>query len=266
MLPNLYFGGIRIPTFSLCIYIGIIVFVIVTIFLQKNKFGYDRSSIMRMLLLSLAGFVSLGFFAFLLNSLFHSLEEGRLVIGGITWLGGFLGMLPSVYLLLYLFRPEKSDKVITCFNSLMPGLVLAHAIGRVGCFLNGCCYGAETDSILGVEFPRGSFVAMMKPAGYGGVSVKVHPTQLYECFFELLLFMVMLLLMKKLFNYYLALYCVSYSIFRFGLEFLRGDDRGDVGIGLSPSQLMSIILLIIGIVFFVISKKLKGDVKKHGMD
>ncbi len=265
MLPYFFIFGYRVSTFSLCIMLGVVAFIGVTILLEWCEFGYTKKSIVKLLVLSLLGLIILGIFAFLFNSLFHSIKEGKLVIGGITWLGGFLAMVPFMLFMLYFFRPQKEINTLKCFNTLIPGIVIAHSIGRVGCFLNGCCYGAETDCFLGVEFPRGSFAAMMNPAGYGGPSVPLHPTQLYECLFELILFMVMIFGRKKLSNYYLPLYCSLYAIFRFFIEFLRGDNRGAVGLALSPSQLMSIVLLGIGIVIFIIIKKSKEEKVGNGV-
>ena len=89
------------------------------------------------------------------------------------------------------------------------------------------------------------------------MDVAVYPTQLYEAAFLILLSVILLLLAyKKDFKYNICIYLSSYGIFRFFLEFLRGDDRGFTLLSLSPSQLISILALIASIITYL---KLKND-------
>ena len=114
-----------------------------------------------------------------------------------------------------------------------------HCLGRVGCFLGGCCFGKPTDSAFGVVFPEGS-----DPYGFYGGAIAVHPTQLYEAAFLLALFFVLFFWLKK---DALPFYCILYGAWRFGIEFLRADDRGSLfGLPLSPSQVISVALFILG--------------------
>ena len=181
-------------------------------------------------------------FAFFFNSLFHSIEAGKLEIGGITWLGGVIGAFPLTVWLLHKYCPRIKGNALFYFNLLIPAIVLGHAFGRVGCFLGGCCYGKETTSFLGVQFPH--------------LDHAVYPTQLFEAVFELALFAVMLLLYKRLKGHFLETYCFSYGVFRFFLEFMRGDDRGATGFFLSPSQVMSILLIVAGVLLLLYHKGL----------
>lgn len=118
-----------------------------------------------------------------------------------------------------------------------PCILIAHALGRIGCFLAGCCYGSHTDSWLGVEFPFGDSVG------------KVHPTNLYEALFLFVMFGLMLTvtLLDKPKGYNLIAYALSYSVFRFLIEFIRDDNRGSFIPGLSPSQWQVILLFIAGL-------------------
>ena len=125
--------------------------------------------------------------------------------------------------------------------SLVPCCVLvAHAFGRLGCFFAGCCYGKETDSPLGVQFPH-----LPNP---------VHPTQLYEAAFLFVIFIVMLILLFRYnFRHNMSVYLISYGIFRFLIEFVRGDHRGELVAAISPSQFWSIpmVLLGVGLIFLL---------------
>jgi len=115
---------------------------------------------------------------------------------------------------------------------------LGHAIGRLGCFFYGCCYGLASDSFFAMLFPPDS------AAGLAGV--KVIPTQLISFFFLLVIFVVLYHTKRK--KHYpgqiLLLYLLLYSVFRFAIEFFRGDPRGGILI-FSTSQLIAVSMIIV---------------------
>lgn len=130
------------------------------------------------------------------------------------------------------------------FDLMMPSVALAQAFGRIGCFLAGCCYGKETDSIFGIVFHESAYA----PNG-----VKLIPTQLIFSGLNLLHFLILLWFSKrkKGDGQVVGLYLTLYSIGRFLLEYLRGDlVRGSVGT-LSTSQFISIFIVIVGIAMMV---------------
>jgi phosphatidylglycerol:prolipoprotein diacylglycerol transferase len=88
----------------------------------------------------------------------------------------------------------------------------------------------------------------------------VHPTQLYEAAFLFVLFALFsYLLLKKKYKYNMPLYLILYGIFRFLVEFIRGDDRGNI-IGIfSPSQFWSVLMIIGGVVLYVVLYKLMAE-------
>ncbi|MFH0914615.1 MAG: prolipoprotein diacylglyceryl transferase family protein, partial [Chloroflexota bacterium] len=98
---------------------------------------------------------------------------------------------------------------------ITPGIIIAQAIGRVGCTLNGCCYGAETSCPWGIVYTN--------PESYAPIGVAVHPTQIYEILFLMLMLGVLLKLRGRfqpdssLFLIYLGMY----SLWRLGIGFLR---------------------------------------------
>lgn len=172
--------------------------------------------------------------AALFDSLFHSIEEGELVLGGITWLGGVVVAFPAFVILSNLLIPDAKGRAMKFVSLLIPSIVLAHAFGRIGCFCGGCCYGKVTDSIFGVKFPF--------------LEEKVLPTQLFESIFDLILFTVMAVFRKKAKYHNFEIYFMAYGTFRFFIEFLRGDDRGATNSVLSPAQLLSIAIIVAGII------------------
>lgn len=150
--------------------------------------------------------------------------------GGLTFYGGLLLAVPGGLW----FAKRRGLRPLQAADLMAPALMLGLAFGRVGCFLNGCCYGSVTDSPLGVRFPR--------------LFAERHATQLYECVCALLLFFVLWHLLRKrcrgegeLFGWMLSIY----GVFRITIETFRGDPRGALG-PFSTSQLLSIPLITIG--------------------
>ena len=160
--------------------------------------------------------------------------EAGFPFGGLTFLGGLIGGV-AVFLLGYaIFRRKFKARLMDIVPITPCCITVAHAFGRVGCFFAGCCYGKPTDSFLGVQFP--------------GLAHKVHATQLYEAIFLFALFAICFLLYwKKNFKHTFSLYLVAYGIFRFCLEFLRGDNRGELLGFMSPSQFWSVLMVVAGV-------------------
>lgn len=164
-------------------------------------------------------------------------RAGFKIGGSITFLGGLIGG-TAFFLIVYFILRNRLKIRITHALSLIPCMItIGHAFGRIGCFFGGCCYGKITDSVFGVLFP--------------GHIYKVHPTQLYEAIFLFVLFAVCsYLLLKKGFQHNLSVYFVAYGIFRFLIEFLRGDARGELITGISPSQFWSLCMVAVGIIIY----------------
>ena len=159
--------------------------------------------------------------------------------GGLVWYGGFLGGGLAGVLSL---RAKRLD-VLAAADQLAPFLALGHAIGRVGCFLNGCCYGKPTTSWGGVTFPSSA--------------TPVIPTQVIEALGLLFLYALLSALQRRsargpkrqpggVFGWYLVLY----AVLRFLMEFLRGDQT-PLWLELTLQQLISIGLFVLGWVLIV---------------
>lgn len=117
--------------------------------------------------------------------------------------------------------------------------ILAQAIGRVGCLINGCCYGVETSLPWGIVYTD--------PQCYAPLGVAVHPTQLYEIAFLLIVFGVLFPLRKRFQpeGSFFLIYLSLYSAWRLGIDFLR--DGTPFLFGLHQAQVISIIVLLITI-------------------
>lgn len=237
MLRYLYIGeNSFIPTYNLLVSIGIATGML---FLQyqkdfKQKKDNEKLEIHLALLISIiGGFIGAFIFdAFSQNITlsFHNINKI-----GLTFFGGLISGLFILAFCLKLF----SFKVLSTLNLLTRPFCIAHFFGRFGCFMAGCCYGNPTKTIFGVTFPTGSL-----PHDHYRQLIKIHPTQLYECFFVLLLF-IYLSYTKSKDHFYI--YILTYSVFRFLIEYIRADSRGIVFNQnlFSPSQLMSVFILIV---------------------
>lgn len=242
MFPSFDIGNLTIPLYSVMIAIGICVGAFVAYITIYKKENISKYTAIRLVMCATASGICLYIGAWIFNSIFHSIEERRLVFGGITWLGGVVVGFPVMILLIHFFVPIAKGRALYTFSLIVPCIVIGHGFGRIGCFFAGCCYGMETNSFLGVTFP--------------GMDHKVLPTQLFEASFEFLLFAFMMLTRKKLKGHHLEVYFIAYGIFRFIIEFFRGDSRGSTGFFLSPAQFLD-ILIIIAAVFIILFYKQK---------
>jgi phosphatidylglycerol---prolipoprotein diacylglyceryl transferase len=150
--------------------------------------------------------------------MFEIWRVGMVSVGGLTFLVITIAILCKYYKL----------NVMKVLNDIAPSLVIGLFFGRIGCFLAGCCYGSSTNFALAIAMNN----------------IHVHPTQLYSSFFDLIIFISLVIISyytKKVFAWLLILY----GSFRFTIEFIRINP--DIIFGLSNQQLWSIIMIILGL-------------------
>ena len=148
-----------------------------------------------------------------------------------------------------LFLRRKKKNAFAYLDLAMPAVALGQGFGRIGCFLAGCCYGAQTGSRFGIVFPNSPYA----PSG-----IPLVPTQLMMSGLDFLNCIGLCLFLAKAKNrapgQTLGLYFICYSIGRFLIEFVRGDaERGHVG-ALSTSQFIAIFMLVFGLIMFCLPK------------
>jgi len=166
-------------------------------------------------------------------------EMLRIDKGGLVFYGGFF---LAILLIVWYVRKHKLS-LTAVFDVMVPGLAAGHGIARIGCFLQGCCYGGVTTCFLGVKYPLSANI-------YPGQAVM--PVQLLESAGNLILAGILFYLVRKCrrgvaFSAYIAIY----GAMRFGLEMLRGDAERGAFFGWSPAQLIGMIMIPTG-VFLVI--------------
>jgi phosphatidylglycerol:prolipoprotein diacylglycerol transferase len=149
--------------------------------------------------------------------------------GGLIFYGGLIGGILAFYIL----AKWRHLKVIDLADFAITAVPLGHAFGRIGCFLNSCCGGAE----------------VVAPSIFT-LGLTHYPVQLYEALFNFgiygLLTWYFICRRGTKHGSVAALYLMTYPVCRFLLEFIRGDERMRVG-GLDIAQLVSLILLLIGL-------------------
>jgi phosphatidylglycerol:prolipoprotein diacylglycerol transferase len=159
--------------------------------------------------------------------------------GGVFY-GGLLGGL----LVAFLYARRHRLPAWPTADVLAPGLAAGHAIGRLGCFAAGCCWGRPADVPWAVTFTDPYAARAVGTP----MDTPLHPSQIYESAAAALVFLFLLWLSRrKRFQGQVTLaYLASYSVLRFGLEYFRGDpDRGRwLGGWLSTSQLIAVALLV----------------------
>ena len=159
--------------------------------------------------------------------------------GGLVWYGGLIVaiLVGSIYL-----RKRKLP-VLKVMDFIIPYIALGHAIGRVGCFLNGCCFGRSSEN-WGIYFPVHQ--------------ARLIPSQLYSSFFLVVIFFILRYLRGRPHKEgeVFVFYIFFYSLMRFFIEFIRGDSQNFIG-GFTVFQLISSFLFLSSIygIFYIRSTK-----------
>jgi len=242
MHPVLFkIGPVTIATYGLFVSLGVIAGYL---FSLKESFSYSipRDKISDLLFISLAsGFITARIFYILINWDYFIQAPMALIFSrsGFVFYGGLIGG----GLAGWIFVRRNKLPCLIVLDLIAPAVALGHSLGRLGCFSYGCCYGKPTTSFIGMLFPAGS------PAGIGE---PVIPTQLISSFFLLVIFFLLLCVRdrRKFKGQVFFSYLFLYGIFRFIIEFYRGDPRGYWGV-FSVSQWISLLLVISSAVFFI---------------
>ncbi len=241
MYPYL-FGVEHLPMYGILLAAGLLSSVLLYKFICNKKKVDDKTYTFYSLLaiISIAvGLLGAYVFQAIYNAIYNAVNHltgSAKETGGLTFMGGLItGVVVFIVGTILFAKGQVKRNFYTCASYAAPCIVIGHLFGRLGCFCAGCCYGKVTDSFLGVQFP--------------GDSHKVLPTQLFEVAFLAVLLAVMLVLLFRCNRYkmLLPLYGIAYAVWRFCLEFVRGDYRGVRVLGMYPSQIQSIVLLLVAV-------------------
>lgn len=267
-------GGRFLPihTYGVMIMLGFLLGLAVARWRAKNV-GLDKEMITDVTVWALlAGIIGSRLFYVLQNShiyfdtsrqdwsIFDLFEIWK---GGLVFYGGFIGAAVATLIVLR----QRKQRLLPVLDVLTPSVALGHAFGRIGCFMEGCCYGrpVSPEAWYGVRFP-------LKSIPYGSDSLvpiapgtPLFPTQLLSSFDLLAIFAILMLYFphRRVVGRVTALYLVLYGTQRFLVEFFRGDTHrpGD----LSSAQWISLVAFFVGLTMFVrLREKVnnKPDVKR----
>jgi phosphatidylglycerol:prolipoprotein diacylglycerol transferase len=177
-----------------------------------------------------------------LGAIFQIWEGGLAQYGGII-VGAIAG--------LWFFR-RRSIGMWAGADLVVPSLAMGVVIGRLGCFMNGCCFGGSCELPWGVVFSESSLAGMQFPG------VHVHPTQLYEALLALVVFFVVLAVetRKPFEGFLLWLFVILQSVYRFFIDPIRHYDSESMalrlgGIALTNNQLVGTALVLVSIGFML---------------
>lgn len=165
-------------------------------------------------------------------------------LSGLMFYGGFIGGFIAGLIFVWVNRLP----VVKLLDAVMPGIVLGEGFTRIGCFLNGCCFGKECPNSTGVIFPPGS------PAGSTFPGVSIHPTQLYSSAAGFVLFGIALLLERRRLKdgVLFAILLILYAMYRFLVDFVRYYENDA---NLWGNQIVSLALAAVGLALLILFQR-----------
>lgn len=236
-------GVITVYSYGVMVAIGFALSTVL-IYYRANKFGIDKEkSVDLVVLILISGILGARLLYVLLNFSFYRanpLEAIMLYKGGLVWYGGFICALAITVL----YTRLNKMKLWLILDLIAPFAALAQAFGRIGCFLNGCCYGIKVapGTSFGVALPCESDPRI--------------PVQLISAGVLFVIFALLIVWQnRRRFAGEVALaYFLLYSAKRFIVEFLRGDNP-KIFLGLTISQIISAAIFASAITVFIIKRK-----------
>jgi phosphatidylglycerol---prolipoprotein diacylglyceryl transferase len=243
----IHFGRFFLPTYGFLVSMGVLVGLWVSV-CNSERLGIDGEKAWNLgILVVLCGIVGAKVL-YIINEwiegtahLSEIFSVSTLQTGGVFY-GGLIAAFVAAA---WYVRKYHMPALRTC-DAFAPGLALGHAIGRIGCFAAGCCYGKPTHHFWGVVFTN----PLANQITGTPLNVPLEPTQLFESAVELanFFFLMWLLKRRKFDGQIFGAFMIIYGVARFFMEYLRGDpDRGSLfGGAVTVTQLIAIGLVVAG--------------------
>ena len=249
MYPNLIsIGSLTIPTYGLFVAIGFTTGLLVSVKIgRKEKIPPQQVMDMGFIII-LLGLIGSRLSYVLLNWAFyrtHPLDILKVWEGGLVFSGGLVVVLMGLGL--YIKGHHLSFWKIG--DLWAPGAALGQGIGRIGCFMAGCCFGKPTQMPWAVVFTN--------PDSLAPLDTPLHPTQIYAALSGLIIFIVLMILhsKKRFEGQIVTWFLILHSIARIILERFRGDDRGFIpGTEMTMTQLIATLILIASVATLLVMK------------
>jgi len=231
MFPRL-FDWLPITNYGFLVAAGFLLALGLTLYLGR-KAGEERSTVMDVAIWGLLWGLVGAKATLVLANLPDYLREPGALLGVLRYAGVFYGGFAAALLFIVYYGRRHGIGFFRITDLFAPGLALAHAFGRTGCFLAGCCWGARCELPWAVTFTSEDASRTVGTP----LHLALHPVQIYEAAGNLAIAVLLVLLWRKgpRAGLVTAAYILLYACSRFTWEFLRGDPRGHLG-PLSTSQ------------------------------
>lgn len=242
--------------------VGLVLAALV-VFLVARKTKLTPSHLILLCLCALAGLFVGGHLLFFLVGLpdfirndvpnIHSLDQFLdsfyYAASGLVFYGGLLCAL----LFMYFYIKARNLPGRFYLNNIVISFPLFHAAGRIGCALNGCCYGIEYHGPLAMQYTAAHITPGINDHI---VDCPRFPVPYLEAFLELCIFLILLVLYKKKGNRFAVTpaYLLMYSVVRFFDEFLRGDANRGIWGPFSTSQWISLAIFLVTIIYLLVKR------------
>ena len=243
MYPVLFqLGPLAVTSYGVMVAVGVLVGLLVILRAGRHA-GIDTDTLLDLALyMVVAGVVGARAAYVFLH--WDSFREAPLEILRI-WDGGglsFFGSLGLCLLVAIWFTRRRRLKLARIGDLLVLGVAAGYPFGRIGCFLNGCCYGFPTDHAFGVVFPFDE--------------VARHPTQLYSFVLGAVIFLVLWRssLRKPFDGYLMGLFLILYAAYRFVIDFWRVSPAGNI-MELTMAQLVSLAVIAASAAFLYAARR-----------
>jgi phosphatidylglycerol---prolipoprotein diacylglyceryl transferase len=243
MFPKLFsIGSFYIPTYGVLVALGFLSGLGITLRLARRA-GLQAEQITNLAVYcAIAGIVGAKLFMFLFDLGDYVRDPGRIfTLETLQAAGVFHGGFIAALLMAWLYMRRQHLPVFGTMDILAPGVAIGQAIGRLGCFAAGCCWGRECDLPWGVHF-RSDFAAPVP------LDKALHPVQLYESVADFFIFWLLYRFATREHRpgQVIGLYLTLYSAARFVIEFFRVHEQSTVA-GLSLTQWIAAGLFVLGV-------------------
>ena len=250
MYPILFqIGPVTIYTYGFFVATGLMLGISLAL-IQAKKEGYDSQKILDgVFYIILAGIIGSRIFYVIQNLASYKdspLNVFKLWEGGLVFYGGFLLGIPVAWILIR----RQGFSFLDFFDLFAPSMAIGQAVGRIGCFFAGCCYGLPTQLPWGVTFTHPQSLALK--------GIPLHPTQLYSSLACFIIFFILVSFRKhiRFTGQLFCLYLILHSGSRFTIEFFRGDPRPWFwNQTISLPQLISLFIFITAAFLYFYCKK-----------
>lgn len=248
MFPRLFqIGGFSLPTYGVLVATGVITGLFIAANLSKRQ-GEDPEKAWNLGIYAVLSAIVGAKLLLIINDFgWYASHPKEIFSLGVLQAGGVFygGVLAAIAVSVWYIRANRMPVLRTC-DAFAPGLALGHAIGRIGCFAAGCCYGKPTSHWWGVTFRNPQAAQWVGTP----LNIPLEPTQLFESAIELanFVFLYWLIKHKKFEGQVIGSYLFIYGVARYFIEFIRDDpDRGSMfGGAMTGTQFISICLVVAG--------------------